>query len=53
MSDVATADFRTVAESGSVPNDLVVSYYLHDRKLRVALTRYEVREAVGAIQVRA
>jgi 3-phenylpropionate/trans-cinnamate dioxygenase ferredoxin component len=41
MTDVATEGFRTVDASNGVPNDLVVAYYLNDRKRRVAIARVD------------
>ena len=41
MTDLATDAFRTVGPGDAVPNDLVVAYYLGDRKARVAVARVE------------
>jgi 3-phenylpropionate/trans-cinnamate dioxygenase ferredoxin component len=39
-----TADaFRTVGPADAVPNDLVVAYYLDDRKLRISIARVDDR----------
>ena len=43
MTDLATATFHTIAPSEAVPKDLVVPYYLDDRKLRVSVVRVEDR----------
>jgi 3-phenylpropionate/trans-cinnamate dioxygenase ferredoxin component len=43
MTDLATDAFRTVAPDDAVPNDLVVAYYLDDRKARIAVARVEDR----------
>ena len=43
MSELATNAFRTVAPGDAVPDDLVVPYYLDDRKLRIAVARVEDR----------
>jgi nitrite reductase/ring-hydroxylating ferredoxin subunit len=43
MTDLATAGFRTVGRSEAIPDDAVVPYYLHDRKLRVAIARVDGR----------
>jgi 3-phenylpropionate/trans-cinnamate dioxygenase ferredoxin component len=39
MTDLATAAFRTVGPGDAIPNDFVVPYYLHDRKLRISVAR--------------
>jgi len=39
MTQLAADTFRTVGPRGAVPNDLVVPYYLNDRKLRIAVAR--------------
>ena len=43
MSELATAAFRTVAQSDAVPGDSVVPFYLADRKLRISIARVEER----------
>ena len=43
MTELATGAFRTVGPGHAVPDDLVVAYYLDDRKLRVAIARVEGR----------
>ena len=39
----ATEVFRTVGQSAAIPNDLVVPYYLDDRKLRISIARVNER----------
>jgi nitrite reductase/ring-hydroxylating ferredoxin subunit len=39
MTDVAVGEFRTVARSEAVPDDLVVPFYVEDRKRRVSIAR--------------
>jgi nitrite reductase/ring-hydroxylating ferredoxin subunit len=39
MPELATGAFRTMAPRDAVPNDYVVPYYLHDRKLRISIAR--------------
>jgi 3-phenylpropionate/trans-cinnamate dioxygenase ferredoxin subunit len=39
MTELAADPFRTLGPGGEVPNDFVVPYYLHDRKLRIAVAR--------------
>ena len=39
MTDLATAAFRTIGPAEAIPDDLVVAYYLDDRKLRIAVVR--------------
>ena len=39
MTQLAADTFRTVGPRDAVPNDLVVPYYLNDRKLRIAVAR--------------
>jgi nitrite reductase/ring-hydroxylating ferredoxin subunit len=39
MTDLASDVFRTVGPVDAIPNDFVVPYYLHDRKLRVSVAR--------------
>jgi nitrite reductase/ring-hydroxylating ferredoxin subunit len=43
MTDLATDAFRTVGPSDAIPNDLVVPYYLDDRKLRISIARVDDR----------
>ena len=37
------ADYRTLGPSDAIPNDLVVPYYLDDRKLRISVARVNDR----------
>jgi len=39
MTELATGAFRTLGPSDAIPGDLVVPYYLEDRKLRVSVAR--------------
>jgi len=39
MTELARDTFRTVGPGDVIPNDLVVPYYLSDRKLRIAVAR--------------
>lgn len=39
MAEATTAAFRTLGPGDAVPNDLVVPYYLEDRKRRIAVAR--------------
>ena len=39
MTDFGTKAFRTVGPGNVVPHDLVVPYYLEERKLRVSVAR--------------
>jgi nitrite reductase/ring-hydroxylating ferredoxin subunit len=39
MTELATDTFRTVGAGNAIPNNLVVPYYLSDRKLRIAVAR--------------
>jgi 3-phenylpropionate/trans-cinnamate dioxygenase ferredoxin component len=39
MTDIAADAFRTVGPSEAIPDDLVVPYYLADRKLRISVAR--------------
>ena len=39
MAELAAAAFRIVAPADAVPNDLVVPYYLDDRKQRISIAR--------------
>lgn len=41
MTDLATSAFRTLGPSDAIPEDLVVPYYLEDRKLRVSVARVD------------
>jgi nitrite reductase/ring-hydroxylating ferredoxin subunit len=41
MTDLASARSHTVAPSDAIPNDLVVPYYLDDRKLRISIARVD------------
>jgi 3-phenylpropionate/trans-cinnamate dioxygenase ferredoxin subunit len=43
MSDTAAETFRTVGPGAAIPNDFVVPYYLHDRKLRISVARVDDR----------
>jgi nitrite reductase/ring-hydroxylating ferredoxin subunit len=43
MTDLAAAAFRTVGPGSAIPDDLVVAYYLDDRKLRIAIARVDDR----------
>jgi nitrite reductase/ring-hydroxylating ferredoxin subunit len=43
MPELVTADLCTLGPSDAIPKDLVVAYYLDDRKLRVAVVRIEDR----------
>jgi 3-phenylpropionate/trans-cinnamate dioxygenase ferredoxin subunit len=43
MTEIATAAFRTVAPTDAIPNDAVLPYYLHDRKLRISIARVDDR----------
>jgi 3-phenylpropionate/trans-cinnamate dioxygenase ferredoxin component len=35
--------YRPIGPGDAVPNDLVVAYYLHDRKLRISVARVDER----------
>ena len=39
MTQVAPAAFRTLGPSDAIPDDLVVAYYLDDRRLRISIAR--------------
>jgi 3-phenylpropionate/trans-cinnamate dioxygenase ferredoxin component len=39
MTELAADSFRTIGATDAVPEDLVVPYYLHDRKLRISVAR--------------
>jgi 3-phenylpropionate/trans-cinnamate dioxygenase ferredoxin component len=41
MSDLTADAFRTVAAGDAIPNDLVVAYYLDDRKGRISIARVD------------
>ena len=43
MTELATDTFRTIGSSDAIPNDLVVPYYLDERKLRVSIARVDQR----------
>jgi 3-phenylpropionate/trans-cinnamate dioxygenase ferredoxin subunit len=43
MAQVAADRYRTVGPGGAVPSDLVVPYYLDDRKLRISVARVDGR----------
>ncbi len=43
MTELATDTFRTIAPADTIPNDFVVSYYLDDRKQRIAIARVDQR----------
>ena len=43
MTELAADSFRTIGPGGEVPNDLVVPYYLDDRKARIAVARVDDR----------
>jgi 3-phenylpropionate/trans-cinnamate dioxygenase ferredoxin component len=43
MTELKVDAFRTVAASDAIPNDLVVAYYLDDRKLRISIARVDDR----------
>ncbi len=43
MTELATAGFRTLGPSDAIPDDLVVPYYLDDRKLRISIARVDDR----------
>jgi nitrite reductase/ring-hydroxylating ferredoxin subunit len=43
MTDLATAGLRTLGPSDAIPNDLVVVYYLADRKQRISIARVDER----------
>jgi 3-phenylpropionate/trans-cinnamate dioxygenase ferredoxin component len=43
MTDLAPAAFRTVGPADAIPNDLVVAYYLDDRRLRISIARVDDR----------
>jgi nitrite reductase/ring-hydroxylating ferredoxin subunit len=39
MNQLTTEAFRTLGPGDAIPNDFVVPYYLHDRKLRISVAR--------------
>ena len=39
----ATNSFRTIGRSEAIPNELVITYYLEDRKLRISIARVKNR----------
>jgi 3-phenylpropionate/trans-cinnamate dioxygenase ferredoxin component len=39
MTELTADPFRAIGPADAVPNDLVVPYYLEDRKLRVSVAR--------------
>jgi nitrite reductase/ring-hydroxylating ferredoxin subunit len=39
MTELTASAFRTVGRSDAIPDDLVVAYYLDDRKLRISVAR--------------
>ena len=43
MTELATAALRTLGPSDAIPNDLVVAYYLADRKQRISIARVDER----------
>jgi nitrite reductase/ring-hydroxylating ferredoxin subunit len=43
LTELIAAAFRTVARGDAIPNDLVVAYYLKDRKLRISIARVDGR----------
>jgi nitrite reductase/ring-hydroxylating ferredoxin subunit len=43
MTELATDAFRTLGPSDAIPEDLVVPYYLDDRKLRISVARVDGR----------
>jgi nitrite reductase/ring-hydroxylating ferredoxin subunit len=43
MTNLATAPFRSLADSDAIPNDLVVPFYLADLKRRVSVARIDDR----------
>ena len=43
MLELANSTFRTIGRGDSVPNDVVVPFYLDDRKLRVSVVRVDGR----------
>jgi 3-phenylpropionate/trans-cinnamate dioxygenase ferredoxin component len=43
MTELTAEALRTVGTSDAIPNEFVVPYYLHDRKLRVSIARVDER----------
>ena len=43
MADVTPDVFRKLGRSDEIPDDFVVPYYLHDRKVRIAIARVRGR----------
>jgi nitrite reductase/ring-hydroxylating ferredoxin subunit len=43
MTDLATQAFRAIAPVHAIPNNLVVPYYLDDRKRRISIARVDDR----------
>ena len=43
MTDLAASAFHAVGPGDAIRNDLVVAYYLDDRKLRIAVARVDDR----------
>jgi 3-phenylpropionate/trans-cinnamate dioxygenase ferredoxin subunit len=43
MTEPAADAFRTIGPGEAIPNDLVVAYYLDDRKARIAVARVDDR----------
>jgi 3-phenylpropionate/trans-cinnamate dioxygenase ferredoxin component len=43
MTQLATDAYRTLGPGDAIPNDLVVPYYLDDRKLRISVARVDDR----------
>jgi nitrite reductase/ring-hydroxylating ferredoxin subunit len=43
MTELRAAAFRAVGPGDAIPNDSVVTYYLDDRKLRIAIARVDER----------
>ena len=43
MSEIATGAFRTLGPASAIPGDLVVPYYLDDRKRRISVVRVDGR----------
>jgi 3-phenylpropionate/trans-cinnamate dioxygenase ferredoxin subunit len=39
MTGLAGGAFRTIGPGDAIPNDLVVAYYLDDRRLRISIAR--------------
>lgn len=43
MVEIAFPSFRTIGPGDAIPSDFVVSYYLDDRKRRIAVARVDER----------